>query len=362
MTNSYAIGVDLGGTKTEVVLCIHNDGGGNYGGGDYGGSVSNRDGSNYGGSVSNRDVGNHDRNHDNSITVKERIRVKTPSDNYDKIVNTIVDLITCVSKQLPNGLEDVKRIGVGTPGTEYGAKKLITNSNTKSLQDRPLRRDIQHKIGREITIENDANCFALAEAVLGAGTTYNTIFGVIMGTGVGGGIIIDKKIHKGRTGMSGEWGHHTLHTRGNLCYCGRRGCVETYISGPALERRWMELTRNKMNMPQIISHIVTKQNIGGGSSGNNNNNSSRNNKTEQNGERMWHQEALENFGHALANVINIIDPDAIILGGGLSNIPMWYDEGVKSVREKIFSHVASDIPILKNRLGDSAGVIGACLI
>ena len=317
MTDSYAIGVDLGGTKTEAVLCVD------------------------------------DANSNKKMTVKERIRVKTPSDNYTMIVDTIVDLIMQVSKQLPNGLEDVKRIGVGTPGTEYGSERLITNSNTQALQDRPLRYDIQHKIDRQITIENDANCFALAEAVLGAGTTYDTIFGVIMGTGVGGGIIIDKKIHRGKTGMSGEWGHHTLHIKGNLCYCGRCGCVETYISGPALERRWMELTHIKMSMPQIISRVEA---------GLNRHDASKNSKTEQNSECVWYQEALENFGYALANVINIMDPDAIILGGGLSNMAMWYDDGVKSVREKIFSHIASDIPILKNKLGDSAGVIGACLI
>lgn len=321
MTNSHTIGVDLGGTKTEAVLC-HND---------------------------------------TIMTVQKRIRVKTPSHDYSQLVNTIVNLIMRVSNNLPNKLADVNKIGVCTPGTEYGSDKLITNSNTQSLQNKSLRHDIQNKLGRNIAIENDANCFALAEATQGAGIAYDTIFGVIMGTGVGGGIIIDKKIHKGKTGMAGEWGHHTLHIGGNLCYCGKRGCVETYLSGPALERRWEELTHDKLDMQQIVSSSVFAKDDYDTSTMNNKYNTSLD--STQTSKHVWLCEALENFGYALANVIDILDPDAIIMGGGLSNMPMWYDAGAKSVREKIFSQLlASDIPILKNKLGDSAGVIGACLI
>lgn len=305
MAGSYAVGVDLGGTKTEAALC---------------------------------------HVHDNGTTVQGRIRVKTPNHDYNQIVHTITNLITSVAAGLPNALKDVSKIGICTPGTEYGPDRLIANSNTQALQEKPLRRDIQNALGRSgIAIENDANCFALAEAVMGAGVSYDAVFGVIMGTGVGGGLVIDKKIHRGRTGMAGEWGHHTLHAGGNLCYCGNRGCVETYLSGPALERRWEELMHSKLAMPQITSRVISHKNNNGGND-------------------AWLSETLENFGHALANVIDIIDPDAVIMGGGLSNMPIWYDAGAKSVRDKIFSQLASDVPIVQNRLGDSAGVIGACLL
>ena len=186
-------------------------------------------------------------------------------------------------------------------------------------------------------MENDANCFALAESSLGAGKGYNVIFGVILGTGVGGGIVINGSLHKGRTNIAGEWGHHTLHPNGRQCYCGKQGCVETYISGPALERRWFEITGKKESLQSATQNL---------SSG----------KAEQ-----WKNEFLENFGMALANVVDILDPDAIVLGGGVSNVSFLYDEGKKIVYEKVFNDLVNT-PILKNKLGDSAGVFGACLL
>ena len=186
-------------------------------------------------------------------------------------------------------------------------------------------------------MENDANCFAMAESTMGTAKEFDVVFGVIMGTGVGGGIVIDGKIHQGRTNIAGEWGHHTLHQNGNDCYCGKQGCVETYISGPALEKRWKELTGKSQNMPEIIQNID-------------------NSKAKQ-----WKNEFLENFGFGLANVIDILDPDVIVLGGGLSNIDFLYTEGKNSVYHKVFSDLV-DTPILKNKLGDSAGVFGAALL
>jgi fructokinase len=158
-----------------------------------------------------------------------------------------------------------------------------------------------------------------------------------MGTGVGGGIVIDKKLHLGRTNIAGEWGHHTLHRDGNTCYCGKMGCVETYISGPSLEKRWAEMTGNSQNLSEIISDI--DNDVG----------------------QRWKDEFIENFGFGLANVIDILDPDAIVLGGGLSNIDFLYTDGMESVYSKVFSDVV-DTPILKNKLGDSAGVFGACML
>jgi fructokinase len=186
-------------------------------------------------------------------------------------------------------------------------------------------------------MENDANCFAMAESTMGAAKKFNLVFGVIMGTGVGGGIVIDGKLHRGRTNIGGEWGHHTLHRNGNPCYCGKTGCTETYISGPSLEQRWTMLTGNSLPLPEILTNLDSE--IG----------------------QKWKDEFLENFGYGLANVISILDPDAIVLGGGLSNIDFLYTEGKESVYDKVFSDLV-ETPILKNQLGDSAGVYGAALL
>jgi fructokinase len=199
----------------------------------------------------------------------------------------------------------------------------------------PLKNDIEKALGHEIVMENDANCFALAESLLGSAKGYDVVFGVIMGTGVGGGIVINGTLHKGSTNIAGEWGHHTLYPNGNECYCGKQGCVETYISGPALEKRWLELTGKKESLQSIASMASSSA--------------------------QWKKEFLENFGISLANVIDILDPDAIVLGGGVSNIPFLYDRGKKVVYEKVFSD-SVDTPILKNSLGDSAGVFGVCMI
>ena len=188
-----------------------------------------------------------------------------------------------------------------------------------------------------MSIENDANCFALAEAKLGAGKNSNLVFGVIMGTGVGGGIIMDGKIHHGRTNIAGEWGHHCLHTEGNSCYCGNKGCVETYISGPALEKKWSELTSQNQPLPEIIKSSDNPNFL------------------------KWKKSFLDDFGSSLANVIDILDPDMIVLGGGVSNIDFLYTEGKNSIYEKVFSDIV-DTPITKNELGDSAGVFGACML
>jgi fructokinase len=214
---------------------------------------------------------------------------------------------------------------------------MIKNSNTKCLLGMPLKNDIENVLGYEIVMENDANCFALAESLLGSAKGYDVVFGVIMGTGIGGGIVINGTLHKGRTNIAGEWGHHTLRPYGNECYCGKQGCVETYISGPALEKRWLELTRKKEPLQSIIQDLSDEK------------------------AKQWKKEFLENFGISLANVIDILDPDIIVLGGGVSNIPFLYDEGKKAVYDKVFSDLI-ETPILKNSLGDSAGVFGACLL
>ena len=263
-----------------------------------------------------------------------RKRIPTNQENgYNSILKSIKNLV----QELIDESNDHVSIGICTPGSLSVDSGLIKNSNTQCLIGKDLQNDLTNILHHEISIENDANCFALAEAKLGAGKDQNLVFGVIMGTGVGGGIIIDEKIHCGRTNIAGEWGHHCLHPNGNTCYCGNKGCVETYISGPALEKKWNELSNQNQSLPEIIQ---SSDNVNFSS---------------------WKKSFLDDFGLSLANVIDILDPDVIVLGGGVSNIDFLYDEGKSSVYEKVFSDVV-DTPIVKNELGDSAGVFGACML
>ena len=287
----YKIGIDLGGTKTEGVLV------------------------------------------DEEFQVIERKRVPTNQNNgYESILETIQNLVSDLKKN-----NEKTSIGVCTPGALSKESGLIKNSNTQCLIGKDLKNDLEKILDQEILIENDANCFALAEARLGVAKNHDTVFGVIMGTGVGGGIVIDGKIHSGRTNIAGEWGHHCIKPNGNECYCGRKGCVETYISGPALEKKWNELTNQNTSVADIVKN------------------------SQEDVYKTWKNEFLENFGLSMANVIDILDPDAIVLGGGLSNIPFLYDEGKDLVYQNVFSD-GVDTPILKNKLGDSAGVFGACIL
>jgi fructokinase len=286
----YKLGVDLGGTKTEAILL------------------------------------------DDSLNVLERKRIPTPKDNYSEIVDSISNLVLEVSRNVSDF-----SLGICTPGAISKKTGLIKNSNTQCLIGKPLKEDLEKQLKKNIAMENDANCFVMAESKMGVAKNFELVFGVIMGTGVGGGITINGKLHTGRTNIAGEWGHHTLHRNGNSCYCGKTGCVETYISGPALEQQWKLLSGESKSVPEILSNLDNE--IG----------------------KTWKDEFLENFGYGIANVVDILDPDAIVLGGGLSNIDFLYTEGKKSVYDKVFSDLV-ETPILKNELGDSAGVFGAALL
>ncbi len=288
----HKIGIDLGGTKIEGVLL------------------------------------------DEKYNTIKRKRIETHQENgYDSIVKSIISLIN----ELKAKTGEETSVGICTPGFTDDNSGLIKNSNTKCLQEMPLKNDIENGLGHKIIMENDANCFALAESLLGSAKGYDAVFGVIMGTGVGGGIVINGTIHKGSTNIAGEWGHHTLRPDGNECFCGKRGCVETYISGPALEKRWLELTGKKESLQSIVQDLSDEK------------------------AKQWKKEFLENFGIGLANVIDILDPDIIVLGGGVSNIPFLYDEAKKAVHDRVLGNF-TETPILKNSLGDSAGVFGACLL
>ena len=288
----YKIGIDLGGTKIEGILL------------------------------------------DEKYNTIQRKRIETNQENgYDSIVKSIISLIN----ELKVKTEEETSVGICTPGVTDTNSGLIKNSNTQCLIGMPLRNDIEKELGSPIVMENDANCFAIAESLLGSARGHDVVFGVIMGTGVGGGVVINGILHKGKTNIAGEWGHHTLRPDGNECYCGKQGCVETYISGPALEKRWLELTGKKESLQSIVQDLSDEK------------------------AKQWKNEFLESFGISLANVIDILDPSAIVLGGGVSNIPFLYDEGKVAVYDKVFSN-SIETPILKNSLGDSAGVFGACLL
>ena len=287
------IGIDLGGTKIEGILL------------------------------------------DDNLNVIERTRIPT---HQEKGYKSIIDSITSLVNELKTKSNDAVSIGISAPGAISKKTGLIKNSNTQCLIGMSLKEDLQQTLNQKISMDNDANCFALAEATLGAARDHNVVFGVILGTGVGGGIVINGNVHKGRTNIAGEWGHHTLRIDGNKCYCGKLGCVETYISGPALEKRWTKLTGKTESLSSIIQNIDDTT-IG----------------------LQWKKEFLENFAIGLANVIDILDPDVIVLGGGISNIPFLYDEGRDYVYDKVFSDLV-ETPIIKNQLGDSAGVFGASLL
>lgn len=275
---------------------------------------------------------------DSSLEVLERRRVPTCQERgYQYIIGRVAGLVG----ELARKLDGPYSVGICTPGSLSPQTGRLRNSNTLCLNDRPLQEDLEAALGSPLVLENDANCFALAEARLGAAGGQSVVFGVILGTGVGGGIILDGKIHRGRLKIAGEWGHHTLHPEGNPCYCGRRGCVETYLCGPALERRWQDLTGWEQRLPEIAA-LCEKRPV-------------------EPLLNAWKDEFLRNFGLALSNVINILDPDLVVLGGGVSNLPFLYAEGREEVYRNTFSDW-KDTPILKHELGDSAGVIGAALL
>ena len=263
-----------------------------------------------------------------------RKRISTnPENGYDSILNSIKDLVN----ELDTKSEKNTSVGIGTPGSLSHDSGLIKNSNTECLVGKDFKNDLKKTLNLNISMDNDANCFALAESKLGAGKNSDLVFGVIMGTGVGGGIVIDGKIYHGKNSIAGEWGHHCLHSEGNNCYCGNKGCVETYISGPALEKNWYDLTGQNNSLSEIIQNSKNPN------------------------YPKWKNSFLDNFALSLSNVIDILDPDAIVLGGGLSNIDFLYDEGKNAVYDKVFSDIV-DTPIVKNELGDSAGVFGACML
>jgi fructokinase len=229
--------------------------------------------------------------------------------------------------------------GIGTPGAISPKTGLLKNSNTVCMNDRPLKTDLETVLGRQVRIQNDANCFAMAEALLGAGKGKNLVFGVIMGTGCGGGIVYKGEVFTGAQAIAGEWGHMSIDPNGPVCYCGQRGCVETFISGGGLEARYADTYGRKLSFREIVNDY------------------DRGDPATLEFMKVF----FRHFGRSLANLIDVLDPDLVVLGGGVSNFHALYTEGVKEVENLVFSD-SLETPIVKHRLGDSAGVIGAALI
>jgi len=255
-----------------------------------------------------------------------RKRVLTPRGDYAATLDAVAALV----KEIGPGT-----VGVGIPGALSRVTGLVKNANSTWLIGRPLKQDLERALGREVRLDNDANCFALSEAIDGAGQGAHVVFGVILGTGVGAGIVVDGKVLAGRNAIAGEWGHNPLPLPAAAdlplptCYCGRAGCIETYLSGPGLERDHEQLTHEKVTAREIVA---------------------------RDGEAL--DRYIQRLARALAGVINLLDPDVIVLGGGMSNVERLYTEVPRRWARYVFSdHVATRL--VRNAHGDSSGVRGA---
>jgi fructokinase len=266
-----------------------------------------------------------------------RKRIETQRDfGYHHILNRIKGLHDELAAHIRN---EPHTFGIGAPGVVSPRTGLLKNSNTVCMIGQPVKTDLENLLGRKIEIQNDANCFAMAEALLGAGRGRKMVFGVIMGTGCGGGIVHNGEVITGPQGIAGEWGHMSIDPNGPRCYCGQLGCVETLISGGGLEARYIEQFGVKKPLREIEKEFYA-------------------------GEPQavaFMKIFFRHFGRAIANLIDVIDPDVIVLGGGVSKFEALYTDGVAEVAKFVFSD-SLETPIVKHQIGDSAGVIGAALI
>ena len=267
-----------------------------------------------------------------------RIRIPTEAEGgYEHILTRIQAL---VERMIQETGQRPGRIGFGTPGVLDPTSQTLKNSSTTCYIGKPLTKDLEERLGVPAVLANDANCFALAEARLGAGRNAQTVFGVILGTGVGGGVVVDNRVLYGCQGIAGEWGHNLLDPSGPRCYCGRSGCVETFLCGPALERHYAVLSGQQRPLPEI----VRRHSLGGDP------------HADATMERLFAY-----FGRAVAAVVNILDPHTVVLGGGVSNIGLLYTDGVREVARHVFND-RLETRIVENQLGDSAGVFGAAML
>jgi fructokinase len=270
-----------------------------------------------------------------------RRRVPTPkAEGYDAVLAATAALARDVAREV--GADPARvPIGVGMPGGVTRRGGLVKNSNTVCLNGRPFRADLVAALGRPVAFDNDANCFALAEVWLGAAAPYRegVVFGVIMGSGVGGGLVCRGEVWPGAQGIAGEWGHTAVWAdRERPCYCGQRGCLEMYASGLAVEADYARRAGARLPLAEIARR-----------------------RDEDPHAREAVEVLVDAFGRGLANVIDVVDPSAVVLGGGVSNLALLYDEGAARVARYVFNDELVT-PILRHALGDSAGVLGAALL
>jgi fructokinase len=288
------IGIDLGGTKTEIVVL------------------------------------------DSQGREALRERTNTPSHSYDAIVATIKDLVNAAETKLGTGKCSV---GIGIPGAISPATGLIKNANTTCLIGRAFDKDLERELGRPVKLANDANCFALSEATDGAAAGAAVVFGVIVGTGTGGGVVVNGAVVNGRNLIAGEWGHNPLpwpldeERPGPKCYCGKHGCIETFLSGPGLKR---DHEGGRLETREIVARAASGD------------------VAAESTLRRYE----DRMARSLASVINVLDPDIVVLGGGLSNLPRLYENVPKIWRKYVFSDEVTT-RLVPAKFGDSSGVRGA---
>ena len=249
------------------------------------------------------------------------------------VLSNIVSLVN----ELERSVDENCTVGIGTPGVISPADGSLRNSNTVCLIGKPIVADLTRELGRPVRMENDANCFALSEAIDGAGQGQGIDFGMILGTGVGGGIVVNQQLLTGLQNITGEWGHNPLYPDGPRCYCGRRGCIETFLSGPALAADYARRGGDSNTTAQTITALAED-----------------NDPVAQEALAVF----LNCFGQALATIINILDPHVVVIGGGLSHIDALYSRGREAAAQYVFNDEFST-PIVSNMNGDSAGVRGA---
>lgn len=275
---------------------------------------------------------------DEKGAILARVRHPTPKQGYEAIVLAIASIV----RELEANTGRTGSVGIGTPGSVSPWTGLMRNSNTTCINGRYLKTDVEAELGREVRLANDANCFALSEATDGAGQDAATVFGVILGTGTGGGVVINKKILEGANGVAGEWGHSPLpwptqeEQPGESCYCGKRGCIETWLAGPSLERECSRQSGQYRTAEEIASAVDA---------------------ADPTAIQCFH-EYVGRLARSLATVVNLLDPESIVLGGGLSNMLSLYPRIQPELRKWVFSDNVRT-RIVRAKHGDSSGVRGA---
>ncbi|MGB2151079.1 MAG: ROK family protein [Parvibaculales bacterium] len=264
-----------------------------------------------------------------------RQRRLTPSENYEAIIETIAELVGEADRESTQEIS----IGIGMPGSLSPKTGLVRNSNTQCLNGRAIQQDLESKLARQVRLANDANCFALSEATDGAGAGAQSVFGVIIGTGCGGGLVFNGELQNGANSIGGEWGHNPLaapraeELPGPPCYCGRHGCNEVWISGSGFARDHEAIAGEKLTAEQIIA-------------------------SDSAAAKASFERLCDRIARALGAVINVVDPDVIVLGGGLSNVDALYTHIPEIWDAYIFSDVI-ETRLVKNKHGDASGVRGA---